>query len=59
MKKQIRSHRVMYLIVLLMVAVVLTTALVVAGERGVEQQNKNSESSGKPAAQLVSEGSVG
>ena len=36
-----RSHRTVYMVVILALAVALTTALVLAGERNAEGQKKN------------------
>jgi hypothetical protein len=36
-----RSHRIAYMVVLLALAVALTTALVLAGQRSVTDQQKN------------------
>jgi hypothetical protein len=40
-KTIIRSHRVAYLVLLLLFAVALSTALLLAGERGAENLKKN------------------
>lgn len=40
-QKPNRSHRTAYMVVLLALAVALTTALVLAGERNADSQKKN------------------
>jgi hypothetical protein len=49
-----RSHRVVYLVVLLMLAVALTTALVLAGERKPEGNKSTLQSNTVPVENAVS-----
>ena len=49
-----RSHRLIYLVVLLVFAVALTTALVLAGERRAEGSNtRNLQTDTVPASRVV------
>ena len=54
-KKFNRSHRVTFMVGLLILAVALTTALVVASERNLANQQGTEDESGKPAAAMLTE----
>ncbi len=55
MKKFNRFHRVTFMVGLLILAVALTTALVVASERNLANQQGAGDESGKPAASMLTE----
>ena len=48
-----RSHRIVYLVMLLMLAVALTTALVLAGERKPERNTSTLQTNTVPTLRVV------